>query len=98
MTVKTLKTGLYRLALFVLLFGVGSLAYGANQLHPMFSKVTNLTAAFTAAGMMLFYFQYPTSYKVLAWILTLGVIGLVLESLYLYNQYVYSFLDRKSVV
>ncbi len=91
MTVKTLKTGFYRLALFGLLFGVGSLAYGANQLHPLFSKVTNLTAAFTAAGLMLFYFQYPASYKVIAWILTLGVIALVLESLYIYNQYVYSF-------
>ena len=91
MKVQPLKTGIYKLALFVLLFGVGSLAYGANQLHPLLSPVSNLIAAFTAFGLMGFFFYYPTSYKVLAWIITLAVVGLVLESLYLYNQYVYSF-------
>ncbi len=91
MKVETVRIGLYRVALFVLLFGVSSLTYGANQLSPMLSIVTNLTGVAAAAGLMLFYFAYPTSYKVLAWIITLGVIGLVLESLYIYNQYVYSF-------
>lgn len=81
----------YRILLFVLLFGVASLTHGGNQLSPILAPIMNVAGLAGASILMIFYFYYPSSYKVVAWIVTLGVIGLVLESLHLYNQYVYSF-------
>ncbi len=86
-----MKVWFYRLLLFGLLFGVSSLTYGANQLSPILTIIVNLSGLAGASALMISYFYYPASYKFVAWVVTLGVIGLVLESLYIYNQYVYSF-------
>ncbi|MEZ0486588.1 O-antigen ligase family protein [Fibrella aquatica] len=88
--VKAITWG-YRLALFMLLFGVGSLTYGSNQLSPLLSNVSNLGGLVGATCLFLGYFDYPSPYKLIAWVLSLAVFGLVLESLHVYNQYVYSF-------
>ncbi|ARK09626.1 O-antigen ligase family protein [Fibrivirga algicola] len=81
----------YRAALFLLLFGVGSLTYGSNQLSPILSIVSNLAGLVAATCLFIGYFDYPSPYKLIAWILSLAMFGLVLESLHVYNQYVYSF-------
>lgn len=84
-------TWFYRILLFWLLFGIGALFWGGNQIHPLLSISTNLAGLVAASLPLLFLFRYPPSYKVLAWLIGLGVVGLVLESLYLYGQYMYSF-------
>ncbi|HEY0109032.1 MAG TPA: O-antigen ligase family protein [Fibrella sp.] len=81
----------YRLALFLLLFGVSSLTYGSNQLSPTLSAISNIAGLVAATCLFVGYFEYPTPYKLVAWVLSLAVFGLVLESLHVYNQYVYSF-------
>ncbi len=88
--VKAVTWG-YRLALFLLLFGTSSLTYGSNQLSPVLSAVTNLAGLVAATCLFIGYFEYPAPYKLVTWVLSLAVFGLVLESLYVYNQYVYSF-------
>jgi O-antigen ligase len=84
-------TWLYRIALFVLLFGVNSLAFGGNSLHPLLDNVVNLTALAGMPALVLWYFRFPALYKLLAWPLLLGVVLLVLESLHDYGQFMYSY-------
>lgn len=81
----------YRLLLFVLLFGNNSLTYGCNQLHPLLYRVADLTGLAGAIGLFVFYFELPRAYKWVAWILSLSLFGLIIESLDTYGQYVYSF-------
>lgn len=88
--VKAITWG-YRLALFLLLFGTSSLTYGSNQLSPLLSAVTNIAGLIAATCLFIGYFEYPAPYKLVTWVLSLALFGLVLESLYVYNQYVYSF-------
>ena len=86
-----MKIWIHRIALLGLLFGVSSMTYGFNQLSPVLTAMVNLGGLVGAAGLMLVYFTYPGPYKLAAWVITLSVMALVLESLYVYNQYVYSF-------
>jgi O-antigen ligase len=86
-----MKIWIYRIALFILLFGVSSMTYGFNQLSPVLTAMVNLGGLVGAAGLMFFYFTYPGPYKLAAWVITLSVIALVIESLHIYGQYVYSF-------
>lgn len=81
----------YRGLLFLLLFGVSSLTYGCDQLNPMVAIVGNLAGLAASIGLFIGYLSYPAPYKWVAWILTLAIFGLVLESLHEYKQYVYSF-------
>lgn len=82
---------LFRIALFVLLFGVSPIAFGSNQLHPWLSHVVNLTALAGIPALVLCYFRLPGFYKAIAWAVGLGVVLLVLESKYEYGQWVYSY-------
>lgn len=75
----------------MLLFGVSSLTYGGDQTSAILDKVVNVTALIGIPVMVLFYFDYPGVYKAAAWFLFLGVILLVLESMYEYGQPMYSF-------
>lgn len=84
-------TWAYRAALFLLLFGVGSLTYGSDQTSPILSAVSNLAGLVGATCLFIGYFEYPSPYKLVTWVLSLAIFGLVLESLHVYNQYVYSF-------
>ncbi len=84
-------TWIYRLLLFVLLFGVSALVYGGNQGSPLLSTVVNLTALVGIPALVLCYFSYPGLYKVIAWAMVLSLILLVLESKYNYGQFVYSY-------
>lgn len=84
-------TWIFRIALFVLLFGVSPIVYGGNQLHPWLSHVVNLTALAGIPALVLCFFRFPVFYKVIAWVLALGIILLVLESKYEYGQWVYSY-------
>ncbi|MEZ0542955.1 O-antigen ligase family protein [Fibrella arboris] len=81
----------YRLALLLLLFGVSSLTYGSDQTSPILSAVSNLAGLVAATMLFVGYFDYPSPYKLVAWVLSLALFGLVLESLYIYNLYFYSF-------
>ncbi|GAB3314656.1 hypothetical protein GCM10027299_03090 [Larkinella ripae] len=90
-----LKIWLYRAILFILLFGISPLSYGGEQEHPLFVMVFNLVALAGMTLVMAFYFTYPVSYKAVAWLVTLGSIFLVLESLHSYQEYVYSFFVLK---
>lgn len=81
----------YRLLLFVLLFGNNSLTYGCNQLHPLLYPVADLTGLAGAVGLFIYFFEYPRAYKWAAWLLSLALFGLIIESLDTYGQYVYSF-------
>lgn len=81
----------YRIALYAVLFGVSALAHGGNALNPTLEKAVNGMALVGIVSLVLFYFQQPRLYKVAAWLVFMGVILLVLESKYDYNQYVYSF-------
>lgn len=91
-------TWMYRLLLFVLLFGVSALIYGGNQGSPLFAKAVNVTALVGIPALVLGYISYPGLYKVVAWSLLLGVILLVLESKYEYGQFVYSYFVIKRFV
>ncbi|MVM30442.1 O-antigen ligase family protein [Spirosoma sp. HMF4905] len=84
-------TWLYRIMLFVLLFGVSALIYGGNVLNPILDKAVSGTALIGIGSLVIFYPRLPPLYKWIAWFLFLGVIGLVLESKYEYGQYVYSY-------
>lgn len=81
----------YRLLLFVLLFANNSLTYGCNQLHPLLHHVADVTGLLGAVGLFVYFFEYPRAYKWAAWLLSLAVFGLILESLDTYGQYMYSF-------
>jgi hypothetical protein len=86
-----MKIWIYRVLLFVLLFGLSALSYGGNQLNPLLDKVVNGITLIGIPAAVLFYFKLPGLYKVVAWVLVLGVILLILESMHLYNQYMYSY-------
>ncbi|GAB3493706.1 hypothetical protein GCM10027341_09320 [Spirosoma knui] len=89
---------IYRILLFVLLFGISPIAFGGNQTHALLDKVVNLAALVGMPALVLCYFRFPGLYKVVSWLLLLGVILLVLESKYEYNQYVYSYFVIKRFV
>lgn len=82
---------IYRLFLFGLLFGVSALVYGGNQGSPFIDNAVNGLTLIGILTLVVFYFDYPGLYKLTAWLLFLGVVLLVLESKYEYNQYVYSY-------
>lgn len=84
-------TWIYRLLLFVLLFGVSALVYGGNQGSPLLDMAVNLTTLVGITTLVLGYVSYPGLYKVVAWSLLLGVILLLLESKYEYGQFMYSY-------
>lgn len=84
-------TWIYRIALFTLLFGLSALAYGGNHGSSLLLALVNLSPLMSIAIFVFGYFRLPGLYKLLAWVLVLGVILLVLESKYEYDQYVYSY-------
>lgn len=86
-----MKTWIYRMMLFVLLFGVSALIYGGNALNPLLDKVVNGITLVGIVGLIVFYFRFPPLYKVVAWLIGLGVIGLLLESKHEYGQFLYSY-------
>ncbi len=85
------KIWIYRIALYALLFGVSALTYGGNALSPFLEKAVNGIALLGIPALVLFYFSYPSLYKVVAWLVFLGIILLVLESQYEYGKPVYSY-------
>ena len=97
-TEQLMITWLYRFLLFVLLFGVSALTYGGNQGSPILTMAVNGTALAGIPALVLWYFRYPGLYRVVAWLLLLGLILLVLESKYEYGQYVYSYFVIKRFV
>lgn len=86
-----MKIWVYRFILLLLLFGVSALPFKGDQMHPLLTIITNVSGLAGAAFLLVFYFYYPPAYKLLAWVITAGAVFLVLESLYTYNQYMYSF-------
>ncbi len=86
-----MKIWIYRIVLFVLLFGMSALIYGGNALNPLLDKAVSGTTLIGIIALIIFYFRQPPLYKTVAWLLLLGVIGLVLESKYEYGQFVYSY-------
>ncbi len=93
-----IHTWSHRIGLLILLFGVSALSYGGNQGSPLLSQAVNGVALAGIPALVLFYFNYPGLYKVIAWALLLSVILLIIESLYLYNQFMYSFFVLKRLV
>lgn len=89
---------IYRSLLFLLLFGVSALIYGGNQGSSLLTAAVNGTALIGIPALVLWYLRYPPLYKVIAWVLLLGVVLLVLESKYEYGQYVYSYFVIKRFV
>ncbi|MBD2701430.1 O-antigen ligase family protein [Spirosoma sp. BT702] len=81
----------YRIALFILLFGMSALIYGGNALNQLFDKAVSGVTLIGIVSLFIFYFRQPPIYKVAAWLVALGVIGLVLESRHEYGQFVYSY-------
>ncbi len=86
-----MKAWIYRIVLFVLLFGMSALVYGGNSVDPLFDKVISGTTLISMLTLPVFYFRFPPLYKLVAWLLALGIIGLLLESKYEYGQLVYSY-------
>ncbi|AUD02602.1 O-antigen ligase family protein [Spirosoma pollinicola] len=86
-----MKIWIYRVVLFVLLFGMSALIYGGNALNPLLDKAVSGTTLIGIIALVIYYFRQPSLYKIVAWLLVLGVIGLVLESKYEYGQFVYSY-------
>lgn len=90
-----MTTWLYRLTLFILLFGFSPLSFGGYvdnaAINTVLNGFGNLAPIVSIALFCVNYQRLPGLYKLLAWILVLGVILLVLESKYEYNQYVYSY-------
>ncbi|PQA54428.1 O-antigen ligase family protein [Siphonobacter curvatus] len=82
---------IYRILLFVLLFGVSALSHGGNTLSPFLDKLTNVVALIGIPALVVCYLHYPTFFKVMAWPMLLGVVLLVLESKYLYGTWMYSY-------
>lgn len=75
----------------MLLFGMSALIYGGNSLNPLLDKAVSGTTLIGILALLVCYFWQPPLYKTVAWLLGLGVIGLVLESKYEYGQFVYSY-------
>ena len=88
---KTYVMWIYRAVLFAVLFGLSALPYGGNLGNPLFDKVINGMALLGIVSLIVFYLRFPPLYKVIAWVLGLGIIGLLLESKYEYGQFVYSY-------
>ena len=86
-----MKTWIYRIALFALLFGLSASTYGGNYDSVLLDKLTNLAPLASILIFVVYYFRLPGFYKLIAWLILLGVILLVLESKYEYNQFVYSY-------
>lgn len=86
-----MKTWIYRIALFMLLFGLSALIYGGNSLNPLFDKAISGITMLSLLSLPVFYFRQPSIFKLAAWLLGLGAIGLILESKYDYGQFVYSY-------
>ena len=95
---KYMITWIHRFMLFMLLFGVSALVYGGNQGSPLLTMAVNGIALVGIPALVLLYISQPGLYKVIAWLLVLGVIGLVLESRYEYGQFVYSYFVIKRFV
>ncbi|WP_227699148.1 O-antigen ligase family protein [Spirosoma radiotolerans] len=70
---------------------MSALIYGGNSLHPLLDKAVSGTTLIGILALIVCYFWQPPLYKTVAWLLGLGVIGLVLESKYEYGQFVYSY-------
>ena len=89
------KIWIYRFALFIMLFGLSSLSYGGNYDNPFVSILLNVLVNLSPLISILIFvpafFRLPGLYKIIAWAIVLGVILLVLESKYEYNQWVYSY-------
>ncbi|WP_461068542.1 O-antigen ligase family protein [Spirosoma horti] len=75
----------------MLLFGMSALIYGGNSLNPLLDKAVSGTTLIGILALIVCYFWQPPLFKTVAWLLGLGVIGLVLESKYEYGQFVYSY-------
>src|SRR5919202_1138872 len=86
-----MQVWLYRIVLFVILFGLSALPYGGNALSPIFDKAMSGMTMIGILSLIIFYFWQPPLYKLAAWLIGLGVIGLLLESKYDYGQFVYSY-------
>ncbi|GAB3702622.1 hypothetical protein GCM10027592_32220 [Spirosoma flavus] len=86
-----MKVWLFRFLVFVLLFGVSALTYGGNSLNPILDKVINVSALLGMPALVIGYPALPRFYRMMVWPLLLGVVLLVLESKYEYNQYIYSY-------
>ncbi|GAB3801648.1 hypothetical protein GCM10028819_29320 [Spirosoma humi] len=70
---------------------MSALIYGGNSLNPLLDKAVSGTTLIGILALIVCYFWQPPLYKTVAWLLGLGVIGLVLESRYEYGQFVYSY-------
>lgn len=86
-----MKTWLYRIALFMLLFGTSASTFGNNYSSSLLNAMINLAPLVSLAVIVICYFSFPGFYKAIAWVLVLSVILLVLESKYEYNQFMYSY-------
>jgi len=84
-------TWIYRAVLFTILFGLSASTYGGNHGSAILNALVNLAPLFSIPVFVLGYFSFPRLYKIMAWLLLLGVILLVLESKYEYGQFVYSY-------
>ena len=82
---------IYRIVLYALLFGVSALTYGGNMGSPFIEKAVNGLTLISIVALVIFYFNYPGLYKIVAWLLFMGVILMILESKYEYNQFMYSY-------
>ena len=83
-------TWLHRFGLFYLLFGIGTLTHGGD--HQSYSDMLVNLAPILSMGLFAYgYFRMPGLYKFVGWVLGLGIVLLVLESKYDYNQYMYSY-------
>lgn len=87
----SIETWIYRIGLFTLLFGLSALSYGGNFDSALLLGLTNISPLVGLAFIVTCFFSFPWLYKVIAWTLVLGVILLVLESKYEYDQFVYSY-------
>lgn len=84
-------TWVYRAGLFTLLFGLSALSYAGNYDNGLLLRLVNISPLVSLAIIVTCFFSFPGLYKVIAWLLLLGVVLLVLESKYEYNQFVYSY-------
>ena len=83
-------TWLHRFLLFYLLFGISTLLHGGGQ--QAYSDMLVNLAPILSMGLFVYgYFRLPVLYKSMGWVLGLGIVLLVLESKYEYNQYMYSY-------
>ena len=69
---------IYRILLFILLFGVSALSHGGNTLSPFLDKLTNVVALIGIPALVLCYLHYPAFFKVMAWPMLLGVVQIAI--------------------